>query len=247
VTAHEEQEGAAAARTALVIDASTYRATVAVVRGRSLLSHAVVGMRGEREERLMPAVAQALEASGLRLSRIPWIICGSGPGSFTSLRIAGAIAKGLCSGPPTIGSAEGGAPRLGSISSLALIVAGALDQLAPGTYLACLDALRGERYGAVIEVSGESGADGQSSRPSGRQINWDGSWRRASTAALAELALRSGSPMIGPDETLSAWPDAAGLVHLWASVREVDPASWEPDYGRLAEAEVRLEAKSSRA
>ena len=139
-----------------------------------------------------------------------------------------------------------GFARLGSVSSLALIVAGALDRLSPGMYLASLDALRGERYGALIEVRAEPSRDGQPAQQGERRISWDGSWHRDSTSGLTELAHRSGAVMIGPDEALCAWPDAAGLVHLWGIISEADPASWEPDYGRLAEAEVRLEAKSSR-
>jgi tRNA threonylcarbamoyladenosine biosynthesis protein TsaB len=52
-------------------------------------------MRGVDEERLMPAVVEALEAGAVAPNVIDRVVCGAGPGSFTSLRIAGAIAKGL--------------------------------------------------------------------------------------------------------------------------------------------------------
>jgi tRNA threonylcarbamoyladenosine biosynthesis protein TsaB len=202
-------------------------------------------MRGEREERLMPAVAHVLETGGVSVSQLSWVICGSGPGSFTSLRIAAAIAKGLCGGAERRGKAK--APRLGAVSSLALIVAGALDELPSGSYLASLDALRGERYAAMFEVSTEAGARNPADGLAQRRMSWLGSWRRTSTADLMEEARRAGAVLIGPDEPLCAWPDAAGLVHIQGEVLEVDPASWEPDYGRLAEAQVRREAKSAGA
>src|SRR5687768_3804716 len=50
----------------LVIDASTYRGTVALVDGRSVLAQRDAMMRGESEERLMPAVAAVLADRGLR-------------------------------------------------------------------------------------------------------------------------------------------------------------------------------------
>ena len=70
------------------------------------------------------------------------VVCGSGPGSFTSLRIAGGIAKGLSAGADV---------PLYAVPSLALIVGGA--SLPVGRYLAVLDALRGECYVALYHVS----------------------------------------------------------------------------------------------
>jgi tRNA threonylcarbamoyladenosine biosynthesis protein TsaB len=212
----------------LVIEASTYRATVAVVRGPAVLAHAPVAMRGEREERLMPAIADVLLAAGVRVSELDRVVCGSGPGSFTSLRIAAAIAKGLCAG-------SGGTPRLGAVPSLVLIVAGAVGRLPVGSYWASIDALRGERYCAPIAVS------------AGHRIQWDGSSFRMPTAELSDRATRTEARLIGPDEALEAWPDAAGVIHVWEDVATVDPVSWEPSYGRLAEAEVRRAARLTNA
>ena len=79
----------------LALDASTYEGSVAVFRDSRLAAERTVAMRGEREERLMPAVADALGAAGAGAADVSAIVCGAGPGSFTSLRIAAAIAKGL--------------------------------------------------------------------------------------------------------------------------------------------------------
>jgi tRNA threonylcarbamoyladenosine biosynthesis protein TsaB len=241
----------------LVIEASTYRATVAVVQGSVVLARAEVAMRGEHEERLMPAVADVLAAVGVSVPDLARVICGSGPGSFTSLRIAAALAKGLCAGATEV-------PRLGAVSSLELIVAGAIDRLSAGSYWASLDALRGERYAALISViapdvsgsaqaevepaihsrpSGGNGAPSQSTRQPVRGIQWDGSWNRLPMAELIERAGRAHVPMIGPDVALEAWPDAAGVIRVWDDVADVEPVSWEPSYGRLAEAEVRRAAR----
>ena len=119
----------------LAIDAATYHGSVAVLRGAVVAAEREVAMRGEREERLMPAVAEALTAAGAGVGEVGRVVCGGGPGSFTSLRIAAAIAKGI--------AAARGVP-LYEVPSLALIVAG--HPLPMGRYLAVLDAMREEAY-----------------------------------------------------------------------------------------------------
>jgi tRNA A37 threonylcarbamoyladenosine modification protein TsaB len=48
----------------LSIDASTYVGTVAVLRDRALVAEGEAMMRGEEEERLMPAVVATLGEAG---------------------------------------------------------------------------------------------------------------------------------------------------------------------------------------
>src|SRR5215510_8510424 len=97
----------------LAIDASTYTGDVAVIDGTRVLAEANTAMRGADEERLMPTVARTLFAANVGVNEIDRVVCGAGPGSFTSLRIAGAIAKGIATGV--------GRP-LYAVSSMALIV-----------------------------------------------------------------------------------------------------------------------------
>ena len=77
----------------LALDASTYTASVALVEDATVIRERTVAMRDPRHERLMPAVADILGDGGM--GDIDRIVCGAGPGSFTSLRIAASIAKGL--------------------------------------------------------------------------------------------------------------------------------------------------------
>jgi tRNA threonylcarbamoyladenosine biosynthesis protein TsaB len=79
----------------LVLEAATYAGSVALLNGDRVLGERSVAMRGREREALMPAVAELLIECGVTTSRVERIICGAGPGSFTSLRIAGGIAKGL--------------------------------------------------------------------------------------------------------------------------------------------------------
>ncbi|MGH7654296.1 MAG: tRNA (adenosine(37)-N6)-threonylcarbamoyltransferase complex dimerization subunit type 1 TsaB [Gemmatimonadaceae bacterium] len=215
----------------LALDASTYVGTVAVLRDRALVAEGEAVMRGEQEERLMPAVVATLGEAGCSVRDVTRVICGAGPGSFTSLRIAGAIAKGIAIGN------DARVDGLFAVSSLALIVAGRSAVLEPGRWLALLDAMRGERYAALYEV----GADG-SVREAGRL----GLMRESDVARECE---RLGARAIGPKEMMEAAPHARGVAVLLDQILahgRVSLDTWEPDYGRLAEAQVKWEAAHGR-
>jgi tRNA threonylcarbamoyladenosine biosynthesis protein TsaB len=204
----------------LAVDASTYQGTVAVIDGTTVLEERTVAMRGEHEERLMPAVAECLGASAARVDQV---VCGEGPGSFTSLRIAGAIAKGL---------AESLGRPLVAAPSLVLIVAG-VRGLTTGRYLAALDAMRGESYIARIDVDGEG-------RLRADEVE------RVPTAELRAVA--GERTLIGPGLAVDAHPHARGVArHVGTDLlRAVALDGWEPRYGRLAEAQVKWEALHER-
>jgi tRNA threonylcarbamoyladenosine biosynthesis protein TsaB len=155
-------------------------------------------------------------------------VCGEGPGSFTSLRIAAAIAKGL--------AMTTRAPLHG-VSSLFLLVAGARASLAPGRYVATLDAMRGDVFAAVFSVTEDVIASESSSSIVAR-------------ADIAAFAHEHSGRLIGPGESLDFLPHPRGAALIDASssiAHPVDLATWEPNYGRLAEAQVRWEATHGRA
>ena len=216
----------------LAVDAATAIGTAALLHGAAVRAECEVAMRGEDEERLMPAVAEMLAHAGVGVADLTAIICGEGPGSFTSLRIAASIAKGL--------ALSAGIP-LYAVSSLALIVAGASRVLAPGRYLAALNAMRGDLFVSdiVLHVDGTVGVDG------GVAL--------MPAAAAAERAQASGSRLVGPGCALAEHPRARGAGRVRRGVpdaaggpRPVVLAAWEPTYGRLAEAQVKWEATHGR-
>jgi tRNA threonylcarbamoyladenosine biosynthesis protein TsaB len=211
----------------LALDASTYTASVVLAQGDRVLREQTVAMRDPRHERLMPAVADTLGATGMR--DVGRIVCGAGPGSFTSLRIAASIAKGL--------AAASGKP-LFAVASLALLIAGTETEPAPGRWLCLLDAMRGEAFAQTFEVT----ASGEISEVAEVRVVRD-----EEVPALAR-AMRART--IGLGREIHAVPHARGVLRLAAHAslrRPVDLASWEPDYGRLAEAQVRWEAAHGRA
>ena len=216
------------ARVTLALDASTYVGTVAVLRDDALVAEGDALMRGEKEERLMPAVVKTLAQAGYGVRDVERVVCGAGPGSFTSLRIAGAIAKGIAMGNDV--------PLFG-VSSLALIVAAHASMLREGRYLALLDAMRDERYAAIYDVvSGRV-----------RELERIG---RVAAADLAMICEQKAARAIGPREMLDLAPHARGAALLMESILAAGPValdSWEPEYGRLAEAQVKWEAAHGRA
>ena len=213
----------------LALDASTYVGSVALLDGPRVLAEQSVAMKGAEHERLMPAIVDVLQGGDVQVDDLSRVVCGEGPGSFTSLRIAGAIAKGIASGV--------GIP-LYAVPSMALIVAGA--KLSVGRYLVVVDALRGEAYVGLYDVQ------------SGGVVDELERARLIPITDVASLAAEYDARTLGPTESLAstvANPIASGvgILESWLSQRTpVDLASWEPSYGRLAEAQVRWETTHGR-
>jgi tRNA threonylcarbamoyladenosine biosynthesis protein TsaB len=238
----------------LAIDGSTYEGSVALLRGprvvaeRTLKDEDGAAPRAGRGERLMPAIAECLRDAGIGRGDIAHIVCGSGPGSFTSLRVAGSVAKGLAAGYRI---------NLYAVSSLLLTVTGAQPPLPSGEYLSVLDAMRGEFYAAHILVPpwlSPLPASGirEPVQPGVRELAAIQteppriiSRAELDNAQLMERTVR----VIGPGQGIDAHPHARGvgpIIDLILQGGPVDLASWEPDYGRLAEAQVRWEAAHGR-
>lgn len=210
----------------LALDACTYEGTVAVLQDDRVLAETEVAMRGKDEERLMPAVSETIRRSGVRLDDVDRIVCGGGPGSFTSLRIAASLAKGM---------AFGADKPLFAVSSLALIVAGNVAHAAPNSpkrYLAALDAMRDECFIALFDHRAGAVA----------AIGGAGLVRKAEVAAVAATEQAT---VVGPDHGDHWGPRARGVLLLDADIGSQGPVNlsdWEPRYGRLAEAQVKWEA-----
>jgi tRNA threonylcarbamoyladenosine biosynthesis protein TsaB len=214
----------------LAIDASTYRGTVAVLDGARVVATGEATMRGAHEEALMPAVAEALAAAGIGPAELARVVCGEGPGSFTSLRIAGAIGKGI---------AHARGIPLFAVSSLYLIAAAAEPPLAEGAWLCVADAMRGECYATDVYMS-ESGV--LVHETSARLV------RPADFDAERAHAKRIVGPNVASVDRES-WPHASGVARDLAWILShgpVDLRAWEPSYGRLAEAQVKWEAAHGR-
>jgi tRNA threonylcarbamoyladenosine biosynthesis protein TsaB len=126
----------------LAIDTATEVCSVALAVGATVAEHSeTVG--NAHSARLLPMIDALLARHALRLQDCDAIAFGAGPGSFTGLRIACAVAQGLAFGArkPVI-----------AIGSLAALAADAISLRADSRrVLAAIDARMGEVYWAVYD------------------------------------------------------------------------------------------------
>jgi len=210
----------------LAVDGSTYAGSVALIRERTViaerqLTQAAKPGREGRSEHFMPMVAECLRDGKVEPRDLARIVCGEGPGSFTSLRVAASIAKGL---------AVGADIPLFSVSSLLLIAATA--QVGGGRWYATLPAMRGELFVGLFDKNASSI----------EQI--------ASSSVIAEDRLVDeadhGHANIIDREILPHARGVAAILDSIIAAGPVDIETWEPMYGRLAEAQVKWEAAHGR-
>jgi tRNA threonylcarbamoyladenosine biosynthesis protein TsaB len=208
------------ARLMLALDASAGPASVALFMNDQLLQATRIDRQGSAEL-LAPTVAEVLRAAGREARELTDVIVGGGPGSFTGLRVAAALGKGL---------ARGSGASLHAVPSLALIAA-ADDNAAPGLYIAVLDALRAEWFMQLLRK-----------RADGRWVVLSAMERRASADVRARAEAEAAT-IVGPPIDITQQPDARAAVRV--GFEAVDRDRWEPDYGRLAEAQVQWELSHS--
>ncbi len=209
-------------RLQLALDASAGPASVALFVDGALVQERRIDRKGSAEL-LAPTVADVLGAAGFAPRMLTDVIVGAGPGSFTGLRVAAALAKGL---------ARGAGAELHAVASLPLIAA-ARDDVTSGRYVAVLDALRGEWFAQWVTKH--------------RDGRWtvDGNVERLAVAVITERAEMDAATIVGPPVDIAQQPDARAAMRIGFSAVPRD--SWEPDYGRLAEAQVQWEATHARA
>jgi tRNA threonylcarbamoyladenosine biosynthesis protein TsaB len=226
----------------LAIDTATDVASVALGSADRIVdARSMTGAR-QHAAQIVPLIRTVLEESHVPLEQITRLIVGDGPGSFTGLRIAWAVTKGLAH--------ERELPMVAVPALLGAAHAGAKGRAVP--VVACFDALRGQVFAALYRFA--PGTVETLVAPGLFEIRelarvaavppvlavGDGAQRYA-----AEILQWTGKPPVGL-EALS--PIAASLLTLSsiaAVQRPVDAAS-EPVYGRPAEAQAKWEARYGR-
>ncbi|WP_314322979.1 tRNA (adenosine(37)-N6)-threonylcarbamoyltransferase complex dimerization subunit type 1 TsaB [Comamonas aquatica] len=122
----------------LAFDTSTDTLFIALQRGTALWQHQAVG-GANSSATLLPSIQQGLQALGLQFADLDAIVFGRGPGSFTGLRTACAIAQGLALGA--------GKPLL-PVDTLLAVAEEAREQHGLTDVMAALDARMSEVYHA---------------------------------------------------------------------------------------------------
>lgn len=127
---------------ALLLETSAAVASVAVADGERLLERRIESQR-QQSDRILPLVDELLAEAGFGLSSLDGIVLGRGPGSFTGVRVAAAVAQGL-----------GMAAGLGviGVSSLAAASQAAWREHGAERCLVCVDARMGEVYWGCFDI-----------------------------------------------------------------------------------------------
>jgi tRNA threonylcarbamoyladenosine biosynthesis protein TsaB len=206
------------------------------------VEESVVGAR-RHAAALLPMVSRALARRGLTLDNVGALALSDGPGSFTGLRVGAAVAKALVQAR--------GIP-LYVAPSLLVRAAGAAPH--DGTHvLSVSDALRGEVYAGAFRVEpGQVTVElvpgvrrpEQLAELLPRPAHLVGDLPPSVAAAVESWA---GRPLLRSPEGAAR---ASALLELMGRAggarRLEDVSSWEPEYGRPAEAQARWETAHGR-
>ncbi len=226
----------------LALDTATDRCTVAATDGTRVVERHLDGAR-QHARSVLGLTDELLAELGASPRDIQRMLTADGPGSFTGLRVAASVAKGL---------AWAGRIEWHTAPSL-LVRAAANAPLGGGVVLALSDALRGDLYAGCWRFA------------PGRVEPMGDAPRVRTPASLAAFGpvdvvvgsvpepLReaveaaTGCTLIGGEAAL---PNARALLALDGLIggtqRVVDVAAWEPEYGRPAEAQAVWEKKHGR-
>lgn len=214
----------------LALETAGSPGSVALGLGERLLAESLLPVRAAaRSGLVVPELERLLTACGRTVGEVEGVVVGSGPGSFTGVRVAAALAKGLCF-----------ARKVPLFAYSSLTVA-AVGTGLPARVCAAFDARRDQLYAAAfsrldppepvlrpVALSVETllGRLGEA-----RGWTFVGSGATLHRRALSAAGGRVLPPYLGI-------PRAGGLLwlaHRWPeSGRVGDPASWEPEYLRSA-------------
>jgi tRNA threonylcarbamoyladenosine biosynthesis protein TsaB len=214
----------------LALDTATDRASVALGGPGGIVATATIVGARRHAAALLPAIEGCLSRAGAGYPDLEGVVLADGPGSFTGLRVGATVVRGLIR-----------ARRIPCWIAPSLLVAAAgAGAPAAEVVLSVSNALRGELYAGAYRF------------PAGRvEVVLP-----PMVLTPAELSRRlpeharcvgPSAPVLGGEPT---WPDAAELIRLVGragGVRQVaEPARWEPEYGRPAEAQAKWEREHGR-
>ena len=135
----------------LAFDTSTDILSIAVQRGDAVWQHQGPG-GAQASATLIPAVRDLLAQAGLSFDTLDVVVFGRGPGSFTGLRTACAVAQGLA-----FGARHGAGVPVLPVDTLLAVAEEARNSHGCTQVVAVLDARMDEVYHAQCEWLAEAG------------------------------------------------------------------------------------------
>lgn len=166
----------------------------------------------KQTERALPMVEAILSEAGLTLKDMDCIAFGHGPGAFTGVRVAAAVAQGLAFSAdlPVVG-----------VSTLAACALSVPLPEADGQVIACFDARMGEVYLGAYRINGEHVetvlADGLF-KPD-LLPTLEGQWRIAGSGLVYQDALTAAYDVIACEADVQPHAQAVAQLALSAFLR----------------------------
>ncbi|MCC7541921.1 MAG: tRNA (adenosine(37)-N6)-threonylcarbamoyltransferase complex dimerization subunit type 1 TsaB [Deltaproteobacteria bacterium] len=225
----------------LAIETSTAVGTVALRSPQGDVVEIEVTVAGRHGDVVVPAVRDCLARAGVEMRDVGLLAAGIGPGSFTGVRAALGVAKGLALATSL--------PLLG-IGSLDALAAPALRDAPDAQVIALVDARRGEVFAALVSSGSSQRVDPSGGRPEvvgatmARAIDPRSRVVVASETDDAAILGPLLGALAGHDTTVAPTsPPRAGEVARLAIARHAggerhDPATLVPLYVRPADAKL---------
>jgi len=221
----------------LAFDTSTDRLSVAVRHGDAVRAHEGAG-GAQASSTLIPLIQRLLAEAGLTLGQLDAIAFGRGPGSFTGLRTACAVAQGLGFGA--------GVPLL-PVDTLHAVAEEARERHGATRVVALLDARMDQVYAARYELAADGSAMQARSEVEAlapQDVRVPAGWVLAGNAFAAYGERLPAAPR------LDALPAAAALLRLapglLAAGHQVAPSDAWPLYVRDKVAQTTAERAAAR-
>lgn len=135
----------------LAIDTATEVLSLALGEGEQVLAESGIDAGRSHLEMLLPAAQELLNSAGMTINDVTAIIVGTGPGTFSGLRVGIATARALAQSLeiPLFGSS--------TLEALAKELAVGMDSSKPGWVLPLIDARRGQVFTRLYRKEGENG------------------------------------------------------------------------------------------
>ncbi len=226
----------------LAFDTSTDVLSVAVCAPGLSQARTLAG-GAQASATLIPTALEMLAQAGLALPQLDAIVFGRGPGSFTGLRTACAVAQGLAFGA---GIAVLPVDTLLAVAEEARVLAGGAEQ--PVTVLALLDARMDEVYSAAYDWDGQCWTIRSPLQVSAPQSV---ALPDAPRVLLAGNAFDAYGERLPAGERIQALPSAPALIRLapalWAAGQAVPAEQAMPLYIRDKVAQTMAERQAAKA
>ncbi len=129
---------------------------IALGDGELLMAEIAVDAGRSHLELLLPSIDHLLDANGVRLADVKAIVTGTGPGTFSGLRVGIATARALAQ------TLEVPLAGFSTLDALAHGLAAGIDGTGPVMLLPMIDAKRGQVFTRLYKKEGEKGVMAES-------------------------------------------------------------------------------------